>query len=73
MCIGIAIVIVAEPGKPLQFFGKEGNSSHDELLSDRCMQDGRKSKLYHKDNTATWLVDVNRFVIMLKEELNDRI
>ena len=35
MCIGIAIVgIVPEDGSPIQFFGREGNSSHDTLLSD---------------------------------------
>jgi hypothetical protein len=35
MCIGIAIVgIVPADGGPIQFFGKEGNSSHDTVLSE---------------------------------------
>ena len=35
MCIGIAIVgIVPVDGGPIQFYGKNGNSSHDELLSE---------------------------------------
>ena len=34
MCIGIAIVgVVPADGGPIQFFGENGNSSHDELLS----------------------------------------
>jgi hypothetical protein len=34
MCIGIAIVgIVPVDGGPIQFYGENGNSSHDELLS----------------------------------------
>ncbi|MFA5408954.1 MAG: pentapeptide repeat-containing protein [Bacilli bacterium] len=35
MCIGIAIVgIVPVDGGPIQFYGKNGNSSHDVLLSE---------------------------------------
>ena len=35
MCIGIAIVgIVPVDGGPIQFYGKNGNSSHDKLLSE---------------------------------------
>ena len=35
MCIGIAIIgIVPEDGGPIQFYGKNGNSSHDMLLSE---------------------------------------
>ena len=35
MCIGIAIVgIVPVDGGPIQFYGENGNSSHDKLLSE---------------------------------------
>ena len=35
MCIGIAIVgIVPVDGGPIQFYGRNGNSSHDKLLSE---------------------------------------
>lgn len=35
MCIGIAIVgIVPVDGGPIQFYGQNGNSSHDKLLSE---------------------------------------
>ena len=35
MCIGIAIVgIVPTDGGPIQFYGSNGNSSHDKLLSE---------------------------------------
>ena len=34
MCVGIAVVGIVPPdGGPIQFFGENGNSSHDELLS----------------------------------------
>jgi predicted transcriptional regulator len=40
MCVGIAIIgIVPADGGPIQFFGKEGNSSHDELLSENVPAD----------------------------------
>ncbi len=34
MCVGIAIVGIVPESGPIQFFGKEGNSSHDTLLSE---------------------------------------
>jgi len=34
MCVGVAIVGVVPESGPIQFFGKEGNSSHDVLLSE---------------------------------------
>ena len=35
MCVGIAIVgVVPSDGGPISFYGKEGNSSHDALLSE---------------------------------------
>jgi len=35
MCVGIGIIgIVPEDGSPIQFYAKEGNSSHDNLLSE---------------------------------------
>ena len=35
MCVGIAIIgIVPADGGPIEFYGKNGNSSHDELLSE---------------------------------------
>ena len=37
MCIGIAIVGIVPKSGPIQFFGKNGNSSHDIILSE-CVQ-----------------------------------
>ncbi|NLH78894.1 MAG: hypothetical protein GX465_17880, partial [Acidobacteria bacterium] len=37
MCIGIAIVGIVPESGPIQFFGKNGNGSHDIILSE-CVQ-----------------------------------
>ena len=37
MCIGIAIIGIVPESGPIQFFGKNGNSSHDIILSE-CVQ-----------------------------------
>ena len=35
MCLGLGLIaVIPEDGSPLQIFGKEGNSSHDTLLSE---------------------------------------
>jgi len=34
MCVGIAIVGIVPESGPIQFFGRDGNSSHDTLLSE---------------------------------------
>ena len=57
MCVGIAIVGIVPESGPIQFFGKEGNSSHDTLLSE-CVPvelHNRSFKLEYIFPNTIWL------------------